>query len=75
MISKLNEILEGWANVVKDQFNAVDPQTKEKSCTWMFSFNHWFGDILGNYTFSNILIVKKGVNKYQNDKKRREKNR
>jgi hypothetical protein len=31
MIGKLGEILEGWANVVKDNFNAVDPQTKKKS--------------------------------------------
>lgn len=39
MISKLNEILEGWANVVKDHFNAVDPQTKEKSRKRLFICN------------------------------------
>ena len=27
-MSQLREIIEGWANVVKDQFNAVDPVTK-----------------------------------------------
>jgi hypothetical protein len=31
MINKIGEILEGWGNVVKDQFNAVDPTTKEIS--------------------------------------------
>lgn len=30
-MSKILEIVEGWANVVKDQFNAVDPITKEIS--------------------------------------------
>jgi len=30
-MSKVLEIIEGWANVVKDQFNAVDPITKEVS--------------------------------------------
>lgn len=30
-MSKILEIVEGWANVVKDQFNAVDPITKEVS--------------------------------------------
>jgi len=30
-MSKIIEIIEGWANVVKDQFNAVDPVTKEVS--------------------------------------------
>lgn len=30
-MSKIVEIVEGWANVVKDQFNAVDPVTKEVS--------------------------------------------
>ena len=30
-MSKIREIIEGWANVVKDQFDAVDPQTKELS--------------------------------------------
>jgi hypothetical protein len=30
-MSKIVEIIEGWANVVKDQFNAVDPVTKEVS--------------------------------------------
>ena len=27
-MSQLIEILEGWGNVIKDQFNAVDPVTK-----------------------------------------------
>lgn len=27
-MSKINEILEGWGNVMLDQFNAVDPVTK-----------------------------------------------
>jgi hypothetical protein len=30
-MSQLREIIEGWANVVKDQFNAVDPVTKAVS--------------------------------------------
>jgi hypothetical protein len=30
-MSKILEIIEGWANVVKDQFDAVDPVTKEVS--------------------------------------------
>ena len=30
-MSKVVEIIEGWANVVKDQFNAVDPVTKAVS--------------------------------------------
>jgi len=30
-MSKILEIVEGWANVVKDQFNAVDPVTKSIS--------------------------------------------
>jgi hypothetical protein len=30
-MSKIREIIEGWANVVKDHFDAVDPQTKELS--------------------------------------------
>ena len=30
-MSKITEILEGWGNVIKDNFNAVDPQTKELS--------------------------------------------
>ena len=30
-MSKIIEIVEGWANVVKDQFNAVDPVTKAVS--------------------------------------------
>jgi len=28
---KIVEIIEGWANVVKDQFDAVDPVTKAVS--------------------------------------------
>lgn len=27
-MSQIIEILEGWGNVIKDQFNAVDPVTK-----------------------------------------------
>jgi hypothetical protein len=27
-MSKINEILTGWGNVIKDQFNMVDPVTK-----------------------------------------------
>jgi len=30
-MSQLREILEGWGNVIKDQFNAVDPVTKAVS--------------------------------------------
>ena len=30
-MSKILEIIEGWGNVVKDQFNAVDPVTKAVS--------------------------------------------
>ena len=30
-MSKISEILEGWGNVIKDNFNAVDPETKELS--------------------------------------------
>jgi len=30
-MTQFKEILEGWANVIKDNFNAVDPQTKELS--------------------------------------------
>lgn len=30
-MSKIIEIIEGWANVIKDQFDAVDPVTKEVS--------------------------------------------
>tara|TARA_B110000003_G_C16628538_1_gene525771 strand:+ start:828 stop:1088 length:261 start_codon:yes stop_codon:yes gene_type:complete len=30
-MSKLSEIIEGWGNLIKDQFNAVDPITKELS--------------------------------------------
>lgn len=30
-MSKIIEIIEGWANVVKDQFDAVDPVTKAVS--------------------------------------------
>ena len=27
-MSQIKQILEGWGNVIKDQFNAVDPVTK-----------------------------------------------
>ena len=27
-MSQIREIIEGWANVIKDQFDAVDPVTK-----------------------------------------------
>tara|TARA_B100000925_G_C21946639_1_gene447077 strand:- start:914 stop:1174 length:261 start_codon:yes stop_codon:yes gene_type:complete len=27
-VSQIREILEGWGNVIKDQFDAVDPVTK-----------------------------------------------
>lgn len=30
-MSKIIEIIEGWGNVIKDQFDAVDPVTKEVS--------------------------------------------
>lgn len=30
-MSKVVEIIEGWANVMKDQFNAVEPGTKALS--------------------------------------------
>ena len=30
-MSELSEISEGWGNLIKDQFNAVDPITKELS--------------------------------------------
>lgn len=30
-MSKIVEIIEGWGNVIKDQFNAVDPVTKAVS--------------------------------------------
>lgn len=30
-MSKITEIIEGWGNVIKDQFNAVDPVTKSIS--------------------------------------------
>ena len=30
-MSQIREIIEGWANVIKDQFDAVDPVTKEVS--------------------------------------------
>ena len=32
-MSQIQEILEGWGNVIKDQFNAVDPATKMLSKT------------------------------------------
>ena len=32
-MSKVIEIIEGWANVMKDQFNAVEPGTKMLSKT------------------------------------------
>ena len=30
-MSQIREILEGWGNVIKDQFDAVDPVTKAVS--------------------------------------------
>lgn len=30
-MSQILQIIEGWGNVIKDQFNAVDPVTKELS--------------------------------------------
>ena len=30
-MSQIREIIEGWANVIKDQFDAVDPVTKAVS--------------------------------------------
>ena len=30
-MSQIKQILEGWGNVIKDQFNAVDPVTKAVS--------------------------------------------
>jgi len=30
-MSQIREIIEGWANVIKDQFDAVDPVTKQVS--------------------------------------------
>lgn len=35
-MSKIIEIVEGWANVIKDQFDAVDPVTKEISKKRLF---------------------------------------
>jgi|TARA_R110000851_G_scaffold2472_7_gene9817 hypothetical protein len=34
-MSQIKQILEGWGNVIKDQFNAVDPTTKKLSKTRM----------------------------------------
>jgi hypothetical protein len=38
-MSQIIQIIEGWANVIKDQFNAVDPATKMLSKTRLLSCN------------------------------------
>lgn len=38
-MNKINEILEGWGNVIKDKFNMLDPDIKKLSTTRLYHCN------------------------------------